>query len=265
MGNSTLTSSGVQPSQPRAVAIPGQRDRLTIQDRAWIFLAYGILAYVISGVVTHDWLPAGPQNGLWFLSVVGMFAFRLLSSPFFPHPKDSLVAAGTGAVVLWALDVSGSTIANTLESFRTVSMWFLILVALFSFIAMVFGKAPIRKQKHRALLARFGYSVGVEFGKGESVFTPSALLGALAFQSLSNALILTAAWIVLSVVHPLERAVRVIRRTWYELESAAAMESIGVVERIDDPGQAPARKRLRKPVEFQRIFHGDCCRLVCSG
>src|SRR6266487_2632423 len=267
MSDPIVASSYLQGTESPPVVIAGQPGRLTIQDRTWIFLAYGILAYVLSGVVTDDWLPAGPQNGLWFLSVIGMFAFRLLTSPFFPRPKDSLVAAGTGAVVLWAVDLPASPIANTLESFRIASMVFLVLVALFSFTAMVFGKAHMRKQKRRALLARFSYGFGVEFGKSESVFTPPALLGALAFQSLSNALILSSAWILLSVVHPLERAVRVVRRTRDERDSAAAMDSVGIVERIDDPGLI--RVTLQHPEKWAsdtmltaRLSDGRCVDVI---
>jgi uncharacterized protein DUF87 len=245
-------------------------NHLTIQDRAWIFVIYGGVAYLVSGLVTNDWLPAGPQNGLWFLSVIGMLAFRLLSSPFFPHPKESFVAAGTGVFVLWAVDLSASTAAlrGVLEGLRLAGLMFLATLTAFTFLAMALGRSDVRKQRRRALVARFGYSFGVEFGKGEIVFTPPAVLGVFGFQSsLSSALVLSVVWIILGVAHPLERGLRTLRRTREDLADAANMDSIGTIERVDDPGLI--RVTLEQPDKWKgenilaaRLSDGRCVNVI---
>jgi len=222
---------------PSPSIAPG-RVFLSIQERIVVFLVYGLGAYLLAGLVTGEWIPAGSGSGLWYLSVVGLLTFRLLTSPFFVRPRDSLATAVAGALVLWAIDLSGAVAPRVFVPFKWLSLVALVFVALCASVAIWWGEPGPASRPRAATAARFCYTISSQLGAGAIVFTPSALIGALGFlpNGSAGSAVLTVAWVVLAVARPLEKPRIVWKHATAHRADAESRERVGTVERIDDPG-----------------------------
>jgi hypothetical protein len=136
------------------------RDFELLPERAIMFGLYLVASYIFGGLVAGQWVPSSGGDGLWFLSVVALLAFRLLSAPFFPKPVDSLVAAITSALILWSLDlggVAGDDLRAVLNGGRWISVVSFLAIAVCALIATVLRTADPITQRRRSLLRPGGH------------------------------------------------------------------------------------------------------------
>jgi len=208
--------------------------KLSIQDRTWVFIAYLLSVYGAYSVLVVNgwWAPTGGGVDLWFLSVIGLAAVRLIETPFFRKPTDTLLAALTSAFGLWALELPPSFTGGFLDYLRTGS----ILYMAGMFAASVTSISLLRSQSEWPRLRKFMYRVSTRLGAPELLFTPAVLISVLAYHDVatSEGVGLLALWILMTVVRPIEESVVLVR----QLRSEAVEESttiVGKVDRIDAP------------------------------
>lgn len=101
---------------------------LSLPTRAWVLFTYLVIIYVVYSLVVVEgwWQPTGGGLDLWFLSVAGLVTIRLIETPFFRKPSDSLLSALMTAFVLWAIDLQGIEHQTLLDSIRWIAIhtWF---------------------------------------------------------------------------------------------------------------------------------------------
>lgn len=216
----------------------GKQDYLSLRARFSIFLLYLGIAYFLHGWVTGWWEPRAGGRGLWLLSVLGLLTFRLLTAPYFIRPKDSFAISVTGFFILWSVDFSSWAIVP--EFLTPVRFWSAVA---FAVIAVAGGASILlkdvdpRQQPFLDYIRSRSYWLNTTFGVGEVVFTIPALIGIVGFYSLDPGVItgLTAGWIVIATVEPVEKGWRFFLQT-REQEERTLGQRVGSISRVDSPG-----------------------------
>lgn len=212
--------------------------QLTLPARVVIFLLYVVGAYSLHVAVTGVWGPGPGGESLWLLSAVGLLSFRLFAARHFVHPQDSFATSVTGLFVLWAVDLSEATVAlDFLSGLRDWTALFLAVVAVAGGAAILLKDIEPTEHPHLERLRSTSYWFNVTFGTGEIVFTIPALLGIFAFHpwELVTASALTAGWVILAAVEPLEAVTRFILTTLQDDDFPLVAGRIGTIQRIDTP------------------------------
>lgn len=218
--------------------------KLSIQERTWIFIAYILLVYLAYSVLVVEavWVPNGGGVDLWFLSVVGLAAVRLIETPFFRKPTDTLLASLTSASGLWALELPISLASGFVGYLRSTSILYMGVM----FAASVASISLLRAEKERPRLRQLVYRGSTRLGTPELLFTPAVLVSLLAYHDVGTpeGSALLGFWILMTVVRPIEELLLLFKQLRGQ-ESADSGRIVGTVERIDAPNLL--RVLLRHP------------------
>lgn len=217
------------------------REYEVLPERALLFALYLVTTYVFGGLVAGQWVPSSGGDGLWFLSVVGLLAFRLLSAPFFAKPADALVAAITSALILWSIDltpVQDESLRAILDAFRWTAVGLFMLVAVTALAATALRSVDPVAHPGRGLFRTLCYRFSTVFGGAEILFTPVALVGTFGFFPTRGpqALALAAYWIAMVSLRPYEGVLAFVREVRRDLGQRGQLSHVGRIQRIDSPG-----------------------------
>jgi uncharacterized protein DUF87 len=217
------TSSRRYPSLPQRVLFLG---------------IYTTFLYFVAVFATGSWRPTGGGEWVWWMSAIALYLFSALSAPFFVKPRDALANAVVGAVMLFTLDLTPvASLQHPLEVFRWVGICLAVVVAVVSIISVSLHGVPATDPTWRGKLSRLSYSLAVTLGNEAVIFTPPALVSIVGFyqSDLSVVLWLSALWVLIVTVKP----VQLLTQVWSILiqgkEASAAPELVGHVKRVDDP------------------------------
>jgi hypothetical protein len=143
-----------------------------IGDRTKILIADVAVAYAVFVYTSGEWLPTGGLESVWFLSAVALWFLTLLSSPWFLPPRDALAnAVGAGAILV-TIDLTGvSQFQYELALIRWIATAYCAAIAILSLVALF-----LHDRDQRSGFGRFVFRLTDIFGKGEILYTPSALI-----------------------------------------------------------------------------------------
>src|SRR5690606_31372958 len=139
------------------------------------------------------------------MSVIGLAAVRLIETPFFRKPSDSLLASLTGFFALWTIDLSGTEPQALLNDIRWGSILYLVVIFGVSIASVTLLRSRTSNDAPRA----FFYRVSTRLGAPELLFTPLVLISLIGFHDIGSAsgIILAGVWLLLVVVRPIEEVI----------------------------------------------------------
>ena len=97
----------------RSEKSPASHEELALWQRLLVCFAYASALYLLSGLGTGEWEPYGGSRQAWFAAILAIPVFRLLSSPFFPRPSETIAAAFAVALLVAPIDLSSAGYAST--------------------------------------------------------------------------------------------------------------------------------------------------------
>jgi uncharacterized protein len=171
-----------------------------------MFAVYLVIVTLFHGGLTGEWAPTGGVRSLWYLSVIGLLAFRLLSAPLFVKPADAIASSIAAVFMLWSADVASLiAVLPWVQTFRWASVGVLGVVVVAGVMANTWKDAGVSEQPRRFVARAVGYRFSAALGVGEVVFTPVAVLSVVSHgqQSLGVASALIVVWVIIAVVAPL--------------------------------------------------------------
>jgi uncharacterized protein len=224
-----------------------KRDYPTLADRAAALLINAAIFYAAFVAANQEWSPTGGLESVWLLSGLSLWLLSLLSAPWFIPPRDALANGIVSACMLVTADLSA--IAN-FQAELNLFRWIFVAYAI-ALIATALVALFLHDGTQQSRVGRLAFRLTGTFGKAELLYTPPALLSIIgsyknSYPSIAWLLIL---WTTFVVARPIERIVS-FRRQWRaETGSQKAFQSIGTIERIDDPNIV--RIRLSKRTSWK--------------
>jgi hypothetical protein len=226
------------------------RKHASLSQPARLVVAIAYLALLLGlGRYLNDGLPPFGIAGLWFYSAFGALILgEFITEPFFTRPADAL--ANGIALVLASASISLTGIEISHDTAVRGRIAFLIYGAL---IVALAATAIIFKDRGGRLGRSASASLDLTSPFGQARWMFSLLLfgaGYAAFgESAGKVAALYIAWIAIFVLAPLETA-------WslYQARRAATTpQTVGVVERIEDPSVVVARLPRGAAVEMGAV------------
>lgn len=205
-----------------------------LKTRAWLFVTYLSLIYLgySWAAIGELWRPTGGGMDLWFISVMGLVAIRLIDSPFFRKPTDSFLAALAAAFALWATNLNAIDGQPLLTTVRWAAIGYLGVVACTSLVSITL----LTSDESRPVLRKIFYRFSTRLGAPELLFTPAVLISVIGFHDLASAegIGLAALWFLLAVTRPLEEVVG-IAAFRSRTPALDPNQRVGTISRIDAP------------------------------
>ena len=205
----------------------------TLRERTVTLLANVIIFYAAFVATTGRPLPTGGIESVWLLSAFALWFLNLLSAPWFIPPRDALANGVAAAAILITIDLSLTPqFRSELESVRWIAAVYCGTVAVVALVALLFHD---RNQRERA--GRFAFRLTGIFGKGEILYTPSAVISIFgAYQnSFTTIAWLSILWIFFTIARPVELIAAAWRQWRRDTADYCAAPSVGTIDRIDDP------------------------------
>lgn len=216
-----------------------RRSHLTLPQRLTLVGAYLISLEILNGLITGDWLPQGGGRSLWFFSAIGFLFFTRLSAPFLIRPRDAVVRAGTSALLLATLDMGAIEYAKSgLGIFRWTACLAATITALIAVAAISMHGKDRSNHPQLAAWGRITYLLSGRLGRGAVVFTPPVMISILGFYQSNPAqqVWLMVSWTVLVFIQPGELLLHIVEDIRQIRAGTTSINSIGEIQRIDDPG-----------------------------
>ena len=205
----------------------------TLRERTVTLLANVIIFYAAFVATTGRPLPTGGIESVWLLSAFALWFLSLLSAPWFIPPRDALANGVAAAAILITIDLSLTPqFRSELESVRWIAAVYCATVAAVALVALLFHD---RNQRESA--GRFAFRLTSIFGRGEILYTPSAVISIFgAYQnSFTTVAWLSILWILFTVARPIELIAAAWRQWRRDTVDYSAAPSAGSIDRIDDP------------------------------
>lgn len=226
-----------------------QNPPLSLPLRTAVFFSYLLVFYLVASLAAPErwWRPVGGGADLWFLSATALAAIRLLETPFFRKPADSLIAVLVAGFTLLAVDLGGLPTADPLLTVRLVAIAYFATILVASLVSISF----LRKEEPKAGLRYLPYRISTQLGAPELLFTPAVLISLAGFHDLASTggLVLLAVWLIVAVSRPIEEIARWFV-LWRRFLAGGGLRRIGTVERIDAPNLV--RVALQHPEAWTR-------------
>ncbi len=234
--------------QTRSTKTQPRVGELSLPTRAWVLLIYLVINYAIYSLVVADgwWRPTGGGLDLWFLSVTGLVATRLIETPFFRKPSDSLLAAPVAVFMIWAIDLQGIEHQSLLNAVRWLAILYMSLIVCTSLVSITMLKSDDTQPVIRALFYRFS----IRLGAPELLFTPAVLISLIGFHDMTSApsIVLAGLWLLLVVTRPVEEIISLFG-IWRKSTTTVPNRHVGTIARIDEPNL------IRVSLERQEPWH----------
>src|SRR5258708_3620656 len=209
---------------------------LTFAQRTSVVMTYILAMYAIKVFAIDGWRVASQTADLWFVSLVGLLAFKLLSNPFFIPPSETLACSVTSAFVLMTMSLTTAPtgVRPVLELIRLARLWVIGIAAIAAAIAVLAGRGEDISTS-RSIVARISYRSAERLGRSELAFTFPALISILGFHGNNPRAIalLLSLWIFMLLGEPVEAAFRI--RNEVSSEVKAKSNEVGRIQRIDSP------------------------------
>lgn len=209
---------------------------LSLRQRLAILVFYAVALYCAGGMITGSWLPTG-GDWIWWVSAVALYVLTTLSAPFFIRPRDSLANAIGSGIMLLTIDLTAvSTLQDELEAFRWASLALAGSVGALGVAAITIHESS-RKSGTVGDWSSVPYKLTVPLGRGPVMFTPPALVSIIGFHQgqLSSVLWLTALWIFVVAIKPVELFTTLLGVFQERRQSEGPAANVGHVIRVDDP------------------------------
>ncbi len=210
---------------------------LSLPLRLLALVLYLVGLFAVSQLVTGEWLPTGARV-LWFAAALGLWCLNLMSAPFFQPPRGALANGLASGLLLLTVDLSGvRTLAYELDVFRWTALGLAAVTVVAATVAIALYRANPVERPIAAALGKTGYRISDQFGKGQLVFTPPALIGIIGFYQgeLTQQMWLLFLWTLVAATEPIESVILGIRRFKGAMTSRSSGKFIGTIQRVDDP------------------------------
>lgn len=223
-----------------------------------MLVVYCVVLWASFGAVTGVWTPYGDASTAWFAAIVAALVFRLLSSPFFVRPSESLAAALGSALLLSPLEVpTEASLGRLGEAVRLAGLLACVLVTCAALAAIGIGQMADRSPR-----AEYWRLLSVEFcravGTGSALFVAPALMSILWFVSAPGRLAaLVTTYMVVVVVEPFERAAYLILVRPRILAEFQGLSVRGGLRRFDSPALVRVAVAPGAPWDAKEVL--VCC------
>lgn len=228
------------------------RDFPTIRERAKALFINLAISYAVFVTAAGQFLPTGGLESVWLMSALAFWLLTLLSAPWFLPPRDALAnAVGAAAILVTTVINPAVGFAGLLEIIRWVAILYCATITLLAVAALF-----LHDDDPRSALGAFAFRLTGNFGKGEILYTPPALISVIGAyqQSLSTVAWLTVFWVLLIVVRPVERVLSALRQLKSDQTSLERDPSVGIIDRVDHPNIV--RVRLAESAAWEpRTLH----------
>lgn len=202
-------------------------------ERTFVLLINVAIFYVVFVAASGRSLPTGGLESVWLFSALALWFLTLLSSPWFLPPRDSVANAVGALAILVTLDLAGvSQFQNQLDALRWIAVAYSVAVVIISLTALFMHD---RDPADRG--SKLAYRLVGTFGPGEILYTAPALISITgAYQTTFSTMAwLLVLWMAFVVARPVEQVVRAFRQWQAAGLDERAVETVGVIARIDDP------------------------------
>ena len=207
----------------------GQRTRLLI------LLVEVFVLCAASRLATGSWFPPPSNQGFWFYTaLLGLVLSRRLDTPFYPTPADVVLYAAPAAVTLqlvnnWGQWASGERVAFTL------AMSSCLAAGLLGTAAILTKDAAAEKARRFSNSARL---ILETLGTARCIYTAVLAFALYSFHrnSAREVGVIAAAWVVTSLVSPLDEAINLLRRVGRLWAGNGLKSADGTVVAYQAPG-----------------------------
>jgi hypothetical protein len=207
----------------------GQRTRLLI------LLVEVFVLCAASRLATGRWFPTPNNQGFWFYTaLLGLVLSRRLDTPFYPTPADVVLYAAPAAVTLQLVNAWGQWASGERVAF-TLAMAYCLVVGLLGTAAILTKDAAAEAARRFSNSAR----VVVEtLGTARWIYTAVLAFALYAFHrnSAREVGVIAAAWVVTSLVSPLDEGISLIRRVGRLWAGDGLNSAAGAVVAYQAPG-----------------------------
>jgi len=209
------------------------RDFPNLQERALALLLNGVLAYALFVSVSGRWLPSSGLESAWIVAALSLWFLTLLSAPWFVPPRDALVNSIGAFLILVTIDLPAATAFRAELNFMRWGGAMFCVVVMASAITALF----LQGSEEHSSRAKAAFRVTALLGRGEVLFTLPAVVSINGAYQDSYALIawLTAYWIVIAVVKPIERVLAIVRQFRADQLKGVRGGVAGTIARVDHP------------------------------
>jgi uncharacterized protein len=207
---------------------------LGLSQRTVVLLLYLVIGYAAYSAITGTlWRPSGGGADLWYLGVVGLSTVRLIETPFFRKPSDSLIASFTALFALWALDLSPSpsTLKPAAEAIRWTGASYCLLVFIVALVSILLLRSERKSPRARTIM----YRISTRAGAPELLFSIPVFLSVFAFHAEPQVEILLAGfWLLVCIARPIEELL-LVQQLLRNAPLPQQSKVVGTISRIDSP------------------------------
>lgn len=204
-----------------------------LSERTKVLTVNILVFYVAFMAASGRLLPSGGLESVWLLSAITFWFLTLLTAPWFLPPRDGLAGAVSAMAILVTIELTGTRqFQGELNIIRWIAVAYCVMVSSLSLAALF-----LHDHDSRSPTSRLVFKLNGIFGKGEILFTPTALISILgAYQgSLPTMAWLVLLWTLFVVARPVELGFAAWRQWQVEHGSVVDESAAGVIDRIDHP------------------------------